>query len=527
MLAMSMNETYETRSPWVDKIAFFGLFIAVLLIACFIVIWRSAIVLSKPIELNCAGLSVCIPTGAGWRSEKQWKYQQNAFSLDSFFGPGPGSVTTIVSCRYQLAATKAAPEVLFEEKASAVGGSKIAKTGQIEIGRPGSFFAKGPQNKSIPTIYWAHIKGSKTLFDTFFGVAQLPNNRRLDIEVYQDTGDTDLAEEIFKSVTESLKFTDNQLLEAGSKIVAEIKGKGLDSFLTSVGNKLAPSGVEAGQEWDRESFFLIKDARERTIGFTMEAMDSNFAPVPAAPPLLSATADKGVQAERPQNDVAVEPAPEAQLNILAWSFYYIRGRHDQEQVTFFQSDNSFNEFVWKSETSGPSGRSGVEIVLDKNGIMTVKEFDLQAKEKDYQISPAAIPDVLSEFIFSQMIDGDSGEILVDIIEPDGKITPTLISRTDAHSPAALQSQNSEADVAVEETVYVFKMEFLDGRGFSEQVYLDDQRRISRMLLQQESTYTLERTGAENILREFPEQGSYILQRKDKILEQGQPQENSE
>ena len=509
MLALSMNGTYETRSRWVDKIAFLGLFIAVLLIASLLVIWRSAIVLSEPIELNCAGLSVCIPTGNGWQSEKQWKYQQNAFTLGSFFNPGSGNVTALVSCRYLLAATRTAPEVLFEEKTSAVGGSKIAKTGQIEIGRPGSSFAKGPQNKSIPTIDWAHIKGSKTLFDTFFGVAQLPNNRRLDIEVYQDTGDTDLAEGIFKSVTESLKFTDNQLLEAGSKIVAEIKGKGLDSFLASVGNKLASAErVEAGQEWDRESFFLIKDARERTIGFTMEVLGSHFA-------------------ERPQNGAALEPVPEAQLNILAWSFYYIRGRHDQEQVTFFQSDNSFNEFVWKSETSGPSGRSGVEIVLDKNGIMTVKEFDLQAKEKDYQISPAAIPDVLGKYIFSQMLDSDQKEIFVDIIEADGKITPALISRIEVSPSFASQNRSSGADVAQEEAAYLFRMEFLDGRGFSEQVYLDDQRRISRRLLQQESTYTLERTSAENILREFPEQGSYILQKKDKILEQGQPQENSE
>lgn len=499
-----MNGTYETKNRWVDKIAFFGLFIAVLLIASLLVLWRSAIVLSEPIELNCAGLSVCIPTGAGWRSEKQWKYQQNAFTLDSFFNPGPGSVTAIVSCRYLLAATKTTPEVLFKEKASAVSGSKIAKTGQLEIGRPDSSFAKGLQNKSIPTIDWAHIKGSKTLFDTFFGVAQLPNNRRLDIEVYQAAGDTDLAEEIFKSVTESLKFTDNQLLEAGSKIVAEIKGKGLDSFL---GPRFAkgPSSAKNSQSGghldneDRESFFLIKDAKGRTIGFTMEVLGS--------------------------------PEPG---RFGAGSFYYIRGRHDQEQVTFFQSDNSFNEFVWKSETIGPGGRSGVEIVLDKNGIMTVKEFDLQAKEKDYQIGPAAIPDVLGKYIFSQMLDSNQKEIFVDIIEADGKITPALVSRIEAGSPFASQNRSSGADVAQEEAAYVFRIEFLDGRGFSEQVYLDNQKRISRMLLQQESTYTLERTGAENILREFPEQGSYILQspmdslrRKDKILEQNQLQESSE
>ncbi len=476
MLALSMNETYKARSHWVEKIAFFGLFIAVLLIAYLLVTWRSAIVLSEPIELNCAGLSVCIPTGGGWQSENRWKYQQNAFTLDSFFTPSPGSITAIVSCRYHLAAMGTAPEALFKEKASVIGGSKIAKTGH----RLSSSFAKGQQNKSIPTIDWAHIEGPKALFDTFFGVVQLPNNRRLDIEVYQDMDDTELAEEIFNSVTGSLKFTDNQLLEAGSKIVTEIKGKGLDSFLASVGNK---------QKWDPESFFLIKDAKGRTTGFTMEALG----------------------------------CPEAG-RFGAESFYYIRGRYDQEQVTFFRSDNNLNEFIWKSETRG---RSGIEILLDKNGIMTVRETDLQAKEKDYQISPAAIPDILSKYIFDQMLDSNQEEILVDIIGAAGKITPVLVSRIEASPPPASQNRSSGADVTQEKAAYVFRMELLNGRGFSEQVYLDNQKQISRMLLQQENTYVLERTNAENILREFPEWGSYILRGKDKIREQNQLPESGE
>ncbi|MGA1979426.1 MAG: hypothetical protein ABSG99_02520 [Sedimentisphaerales bacterium] len=510
MLALTMNGTYGAKGHWADKIAFFGLFIAVLLIACFIVLWKSAIVLSEPIELDCAGLSVCIPTGAGWKNEKQWKYQQNAFTLDSFFTPGSGSVTTIVSCRYLLAATKAAPDKLFEERVSTVGGSKIAKTGQIEIGRQGFSFAKDSQNGSILTLDWAHIKsspsgsqGSKTLFDTFFGIAQLPNNRRLDIEVYQTTGDTNLAEGIFKSVVESLKFTDNRLLETGSKIVAEIKGKGLDSFLVPAGNK---------QEEGQESFFLIKDARGHTIGFTMEVLGSH-------------------SAEILQTGGTLEPTPETRLNILVGSFYYIRGRY--EQATFFQSDNRFDEFVWRSETSSPADRSGAEIISGKDGIITVKEFGRRVEEKIYQINPAAIPDVLSEFTFSQMLDSDRKEIFVDIIGADGKITPALVSRIEAprpFTPTAPEEQNSGgsgAEVTREEAACVFRVELMDGRGFSEQVYLDDQRRISRILLQQESTYTLERTSTENILREFPEQGGYILQRKDKILEQNQLQESSE
>ncbi len=159
--------------------------------------------------------------------------------------------------------------------------------------------------------------------------------------------------------------------------------------------------------------------------------------------------------------------------------------------------------------------------------MTVKEFDLQAKEKDYQISPAAIPDILGEFTFSQMLDSDQKEILVDIIEADGKIIPVLVSRIEASRLPVSQDRSNEADVTGEEAAYVFKVELLNGLGFSEKVYLDDQRQILKRLSQQESTYTFERTSAENILKEFPEQGSYILQGKDKMLEQNQLQENSE
>jgi hypothetical protein len=466
-LTLSMYETYETKGRWTDKIAFFGIFIAVLIMAHFIVALRTAIVLSEPIIIESGDLSVCIPKGNGWRSEKKWTYQQNSFTLDSFYNPGRSIVTTVVSCRYRLAAIMTTPNELFEEKASTIGRSRIAETGQIKIGGSVLPSTEDTQNGGVFTINWAHIESlpisreaSKTLFDMFFGVAQLPNNRRLDIEVYQTTGETDMAEEIFKSVTDSVKFTDNHLLEAGGKIVTEIKNKGLDSFLASADNTKSRG---------RENFFSIKDAREHTIGFTMEGMR----------------------------------CPETG-QFRAVSFYYIRGRYDQEQATFFQSRNNLDEFDWKSQTSSPDGRSSDEIVTGKNGIMTVKEFDLQTREKNYQISPAAIPDILSEFTLIQMLDSDRKEILVDIIGADGKITPALISRD----------------------AYVFKVELLNGRGFSEQVYLDDQKQISRRLLQQEDTYTLERTTAEDILREFPEQGSF-LQNKDKIPDQNQLQESNE
>ncbi len=476
-----------------DKIAFFGLFLAVLLAAYLIVLWRSAIVLSEPIELKCASLSVCIPTGNNWQSEKQWKYHQNAFTLESI---KPGSVTTMVSCQYLLAPMKATPNELFEEKAYAVGGLNIAETGRIEVGGQGITLTNGSQNGGILTLNWAHIKslagGSqrrRKLSDVFFGVVQLPNNRRLDIEVYQTEGGTGLAESIFRSITESLKFTDSQLLEDGSQVIAAIKSRGLGSFLDSAGSE---------RGWDRESFFLIKDGKGHSVGFAVEALDCHFS-------------------ERRRSSVDIEQRIESQFNILAWSFYYIHGRYDREQTAFFKSNNSFDEFLWRSETSGPGGRSSAEIFLGEGGIMTVKEFDRRSERGDYQVGPAAVPEIFSELVFSQMLDTGREEIFVDIIDVDGKITPVFITRVEESRSFASRNLNGDVDIDGKENAYVFREELLDGRGFYEQVYLDEQRRITKRLLQQESEYFLERTTMENVLKEFPEHGGYILQGKDERL----------
>ncbi len=439
-----MDGTYEIKKYSADKIALLGLFAVALLIARLIVIWRSVIVLSGPITLSCADLSVSMPAGNGWRSEKQWRYQENGFTLSSVFDPGSGPIAQ-VSCRYLLAAAKTTPDTLFKQKASAVHGT-IAKTEQIRTG--------------TLTIDWVHIKEQETLFDMFFGTAQLPNNRQLDIEVHQTMGDTDLAEQVFKRIIEGLEFKNNHLLEAGSEIIAEIKSKGLDSFL---------------EDQSQEVFFLIKNARGRTIGFMM--------------------------------NVLINSEPDAQLNIQAAGFFYIADQYARKRVTSFQSDNSFDNFVARSETSSLAGRSGAELILKKGVGLTVKRFTKPAEEKIYQLSPAAIPDVFDEQLFSQLLDRDHRKIIVDIIEANGTIMPVHICRI----------ETEDIGVAGEQAAYVLKVELLDGQGFFEQVYFDDQKRIFKRVIWHGDKYILESATEEEVLRQFPKQANYILQ-KNKMLE---------
>ncbi|MHC4542756.1 MAG: hypothetical protein ACYS74_23755 [Planctomycetota bacterium] len=298
----------------------------------------------------------------------------------------------------------------------------------------GAVVKTGQTQTAAITIYWAHIEKSEILLDAFFGTAALPNDRQLDIEVHQITGGADLAERIFKRIVTSLNFKEDRRLEAGAEIVAELKSRGLD---------FAPND-QGGQ-----NFYWIKDSTGQPIGFTAE-----------------------------------ETA----------GFTYVRGPNALEERTVFQCSRNLDEFVYRNRTSRRTGRTITELALDKAGIMTARTSGARPEEKRYRLGRAAIPDILLDQVLGQMLEGGRKEILVDVIEANGTITPTLVCQIEAAKDAA----------------YVFELTLLDGRGFSEQVFLNEQRQIDGALLRQQETYRLERTTAESVAREFPEYAQRFL-----------------
>ncbi len=50
---------------------------------------------------------------------------------------------------------------------------------------------------------------------------------------------------------------------------------------------------------------------------------------------------------------------------------------------------------------------------------------------------------------------------------------------------------------------------------SQQIFLDNQKQISKILLYQNGVYTIKRASKEDILKEFPQRAEYIIQ-KDRI-----------
>lgn len=196
-----MDKTYDIRKIGGDKIALLGLFVVSLLIARIIVVSKSAILLSEQIPLTDTGLSVSMPQGNGWKSEKKWRLDENGFSLRSIFALGSRNPSAEAHCRYVKANETTNLQGLFEYKAFEVKG-EIVKVDQT-------------YNDTL-TFDWVLIKNRKISLIFIFGTAKLSHNRRLDIEVQQIMNDPEMAEQVFKQIVKNLNFEDNQLLVSGA-----------------------------------------------------------------------------------------------------------------------------------------------------------------------------------------------------------------------------------------------------------------------------------------------------------------------
>ncbi|MFH1719538.1 MAG: hypothetical protein ABIF19_19475 [Planctomycetota bacterium] len=146
--------------------------------------------------MSRAGLAVSMPAGNGWRSESQWTYRDDVFTLNSVFVIDRGRPTAGARCQYRLTAQRTTPERRFEHQAFEVGGA-VVEAGQMRAG-------------SV-TVAWARIDNPEIPLSVVLGTARLPDDRQLDIEVYQITGDTELAGRVFKHIIDSLQFMDNQI----------------------------------------------------------------------------------------------------------------------------------------------------------------------------------------------------------------------------------------------------------------------------------------------------------------------------
>jgi hypothetical protein len=247
-------------------------------------------------------------------------------------------------------------------------------------------------------------------------------------------------------------------LKAGRQVIAEIKHKGISSFYQN----------RPGQD-----YFLIKNDGGRPIGFTVD--------------VSSATAT-------------------GQMNVEITSVLYMRGGLSRERLMFFQSDDSFETFRWTTQAVGPRIRAQTEISLGEDGVITVTGSGRRSNPPSYKPPATSIPDFLLDLVFAQMLESDYHKVIVETIDDKGLPVEVVVHRSDEAAPSD------------DGLIYRFNVDFGGVGGFSQQLDLDSQGRILRILIEHDSIYLLERTDADTILREFPQRSNYIL-RSDETMEQ--------
>ena len=290
---------------------------------------------------------------------------------------------------------------------------------------------------------------------TFYAISNLPNNRSIEVEVQQIANEAEWAREIFFDIIDSVKYDDTSI-EAANQLVSDLKKIGPAKFI---------------KEKKQKTFFLVSNQQKTPVGFTVETY--------------------------------LKSDPVAPLNLRAATFFYIRNNDlSNEQVTFFQSNDTIDRFYWKSETNSIRGKKSIEMVANDPSLMTVTTFNYEAATENYQLSPAAIPDIFMNQLLELFIASKYDEVTVDIIEAEGMITPALLTK--------LKPANDD-------TGFLVKITFLDGSEFFEEVYFDQQRQITKRIIHQNSIFVVEKTAEQQIVKLFPERVNYF--NEGQILEE--------
>jgi hypothetical protein len=440
-----MVDENKARQNTTEKVAMATILVISLLVARLVMHSKTSIRLSLPIELSRSGLSLSMPSGNGWKCEDKWTQENNVFSAGSIFIAGGAKNQSYAQCRYLLAAQKDTPL----ERA----GRRYIKAETIETGTT--------MAGDIP-VDWANVI-TEAGFEIIVGVAELPGGRQLEIEVLLTAEEQGRAQKVFDRIVKSIRFNDNGLLQAGIRLISNIRNKGLDI---------------ARDEDSSVSFFTIADSHDKIIGFTMDAME-----------LVRA---------------------DANTTINAADYYYLRGTASDEQVSFLSGGADLQQFTWRVETSSKMGSKGIEMTADA-GILTVRRSraGLSVNRRagretgEYELSETAVPDIILGPVLTRVLDSNEQAFLIDIIRSDGIITPAYVEK--------MPPDKGQTDG------YSTRMEWLDGRGYWQQTYYNSSKKAAKITLGQESTYTLISTDANEITRIFPERAN-LVRDKNQVLD---------
>jgi hypothetical protein len=436
-----MDFTEYLKKSGIDKLIFLLILVVIVLTAKLVVDRKMSISLSESLSLPYSGLSVSLPESTNWKHSEKWKHAKDHFVCTGVFFREK-QPACIVNCKYYLYRLGNSPSERLKRKA-AFNGYIIRKKGTIA--------------KESLQVNWAHLVNKRYGSDMYFAVVALPGQRYAEVELVYAPYYRDSGERAFYAVIESLQFEPNNWLKKGTKLTTELKESNLAKLIT---------------ESKPHPYYIITDQNETPVGFNI-------------------------------NVTSIQDTENSQYPVKFETMTHLNQPFSLQQVTLFQSSYFMENFHWKSETARQKSRNSVEMKLTEPNELIIRNYTSKPSENRYILAEYNLPEVATDLLYKKMIQSDIDKVVVDILAPEGAITPFYIEKIDSENLTGNHHAGLEIEV-------------LSGTDLQQRVSFDENGKIVQIILNygSDKTYIFEPVSSEKLIEVFPEHSESIMQRKN-------------
>ena len=447
-----MQFTMQKNKHTASELALLAIFAASLLFAVILTSWRHRIPMSDPIILDFAGITTSVPQGGQWQAHKQWKYNRkyNNFVLAS----------TIVRNEVHAA---------FVELTYIFTPETLDPVAFIDshLGSGTNVTAKGTISQDGIELIWQQVKPSKLNAVLYVVAARLPADRILHIKIFAYRNVVS-AEKVFELITKSLRFDRCEQLEQGIQFVRHLKDKEVPRLIRN----------ETGPAMNR--IYLVnrtKEVKEKNqgqrifSGFVVKHFKINY-----------------------DSDNKNQP-------VECTGFLLSSDPEDVVADTFFQSDLTFDTFVWRSRRATFDGNviGIIQIELDEHGTLSYTNFYAEPEQNITHPGPITVPEILLDAVATELLDYHEEAVIVDTVFTDGRIIPTRLSKI---AP-------DDLNVNLKDIAFAVKVQYLHHVSSRQIIYFDRNRDIIAKIEGTKNPLVGYRSGSADLLNAFGERAEHI------------------
>jgi len=349
-----------------------GLFAVGLGLSSLLVKSRTAIELSEPIPLPGEGLSVRVPTAAGWKSLTEWSYERdNSFTLVSRYSI-QGPPIAEVRWQYRLAEKKLPAEDLLREYAGRFSG----QAGEIQ------------QMETSLKFYWMHLFPRTSNEDLLLAVAVPAEGRALLLQIRCFTEPLYIRD-LFEHLAGGVRIQDDPRREVGNQLAAKLRQGEYGKWLHQISNLPRP--------------FMIGTTGDKPVGYS-------------------------------KTTAFLKDSGQSLPTGLDYEEVLPTGREPGKTASRLRAAEDLSEFVWTTDRLMRRRASQTALHYQPAGFLEIQ--DSYGRNDSVWPASSALPEILlPAMAWTMAQSAHQTEAVIDVIASAGWIVPAVFSIRNAPQDA--------------------------------------------------------------------------------------------